>query len=425
LIARTTTHTSRAPVLLLALSILARLAGAAEPAAEPTATPTPTPTPVKQTPARTFSIQSADGDFRMRVGGYMQGDARFYADDAATVAPDTFLMRRAYLILQGDLGRLVSFYVSPDFGDGKASLEDGYADLKFSSSARLRVGKMKSPFGLEHLQSSMSLLFVERFLPTSLSPNRDVGVLLTGDLASAVLNYSAGVLNGAPDGASVDRDAAGDGKEAVGRLFVRPFQKRKGALDLGFGLAATFGSHDGALATYKSPGQQPIFSYATGVIAEGDRWRIAPQGYAYYRTVGLMAEWTRSAHDLRKDQATLTARHDAWGVSASWVITGGKPSYASFKPQRSFDPRAHAWGALELAARYGKLKLDDRVFAASLADRAKSVREAAAVGLGLNWIVTENLKYQVNFERTKFKDGATAGSRKSENVFLVRAQLAF
>ncbi len=417
-------RSGRTPFLLLALCLCRNLARATE---SPTPTPSPeaTPSTAKQPAVRAFSIQSADGDYRMRVGGYTQGDARFYFDDGAAPVSNTFLVRRAYLIVQGDLGRFVSFYASPDFGDGKASLEDGYADLKFSGAARLRVGKMKSPFGLEHLQSSTSLLFIERFLPTSLSPNRDVGVVLTGELASAVVSYSAGVLNGAPDGASLDRDAAGDGKEAVGRLFVRPFQKRKGQLDLGIGLAATAGRHDGTLASYKSPGQQAIFSYATGVTAEGERWRLAPQGYAYYRTVGLMAEWTRSVHDLRKDQATLTARHEAWGLSASWVISGGKPSYASVKPRRPFDPRAHAWGALELAARYGKLVFDDRAFVAGFADRAKSARQAETVGVGLNWIVTENLKYQVNFENTRFKDGATQGNRRKESIVLLRAQVAF
>ena len=41
---------------------------------------------------------------------------------------------------------------------------------------------------------------MERALPTSLVPNRDVGVQLHGDLAGCVLHYAAAILDGAPGG---------------------------------------------------------------------------------------------------------------------------------------------------------------------------------------------------------------------------------
>ena len=35
-------------------------------------------------------------------------------------------------------------------------------------------------------------------------------------------------------------------------------------------------------------------------IANGDRWRISPQGYWYGGPVGVLVEYVRSSHDIRR-----------------------------------------------------------------------------------------------------------------------------
>ena len=122
------------------------------------------------------------------------------------------------------------------------------------------MGKFKSPVGLERLQSATALAFVERAYPTALVPNRDVGVMLHGNLAGGVVAYAAGVFNGAPDGGSVDLDLA-DGKDVAGRLFLSPFKRGGGALEgLGFGIAGTTGKQTGALPAYRSGGQVSLLT---------------------------------------------------------------------------------------------------------------------------------------------------------------------
>jgi phosphate-selective porin OprO and OprP len=372
-----------------------------------------------------FWIEGKDGSFKLRLSGYIQGDGRFYAGAGATNFTGTFLLRRAYSVAQGDLGRYFSFYVATDFGAGKASLDDGYFDLKLSPAARIRVGKTKSPVGLEALQSSSNTLFVERALPSSVAPNRDIGVMLHGEPAGGVVAYALGVFDGTLDGTSLDQDA-NKGKEGVARLFVRPLKKRGSALDLGFGVAASYGRNDGALTTYKTPGQQSLFSYVSGASAEKNRRRIAPQGYAYYRFLGAMAEWTRSLQDGVKGATHVTLKNTVWSVAGSIVLTGEKASYNGVKPRHAFDPAAHAYGAVELAARYGALRFGDDAFSAGFVDASKSPREARALGLGINWYLSENVKYQLNLEHTKFEGGATAGAnRPAENAVLFRAQVSF
>ena len=48
-----------------------------------------------------FLIQSGS-DYRLRIGGYAQVDGRFYAHDRDGAAANTFLLRSARLIFQGN-----------------------------------------------------------------------------------------------------------------------------------------------------------------------------------------------------------------------------------------------------------------------------------------------------------------------------------
>ena len=119
----------------------------------------------------------------MKVGGYVQSDGQFYVKDTANVGTDTFVMRRVRPDIQGMVGKYINFRILPDFGAGTTALQDAYLDLRYSPKLSLRSGKFKSPVGLERLQSATDLVFILRALPTSLVPNRDLGLQLSGDLA--------------------------------------------------------------------------------------------------------------------------------------------------------------------------------------------------------------------------------------------------
>ena len=86
-------------------------------------------------------------------------------------------------------------------------LYDAYIDVRFSPTFRVRIGKDKTPVGLEQLYADYALLFPERTLASNLVPNRDVGVQAQGEVAG-VLTYVGGVFNGVPDGANGDSTAA-------------------------------------------------------------------------------------------------------------------------------------------------------------------------------------------------------------------------
>lgn len=382
-----------------------------------------------------FNIKSADGAFQVKIRGYVQLDGRFWLDDEERPATDTFLIRRARPIVEGTVFKIFDFRIMPDFGGGTTVLQDAYLDARFKPGFKLRAGKFKPPVGLERLQSGTDLLFVERAHPTSLVPNRDLGVQLHGDFANGGVNYAVGMFNGVLDGGSGDADT-NDSKDLAARLFFQPFLAGGGPLKgLGVGIAATRGDQEGtaaapALPVFRTPGQQTFFSYradgtaAGTTIADGERFRLSPQGYFYSGPFGALAEYAVSRNEVRRGTVTEELEHKAWQVAGSWVLTGGEPSFRSVNPKKNFDPAAGTYGAFEIAARISRLEVDDAAFPI-FANPASSASTAESWAVGFNWYFNRNIKWYLDYERTRFDGGAATGDREDESIVFTRFQVAF
>jgi len=96
-----------------------------------------------------------------------------------------FGIRRARLVIFGDVHERVSIYLQPDFASvisdqyNVAILRDWYADIFLDSRKefRLRVGQSKVPYGFENLQSSQNRLAFDRndAINSALKDERDLG----------------------------------------------------------------------------------------------------------------------------------------------------------------------------------------------------------------------------------------------------------
>ena len=375
-----------------------------------------------------FALKSADGNFQLKIRGYTQLDGRFFREDDQRPANDTFLLRRIRPNIEGTVFKIFDFRIMPDFAQGQTTLFDGYLEGRFSPAFKVRAGKFKPPVGLERLQSATDTFFVERAYPTALVPSRDVGIQISGDVAGGGLNYAVGYFNGVPDGVNGGDVDAEDDKDVAARLFFT----RKG---LGIGIAASQGSTTGSLTAtglpaYRTPGQQTFFSYRTDgtapntAFADGDRTRLSPQGYLYIGQFGLLAELVQSSQEVRRGTVVEELENEAWQVAASWVLTGGEPSFRGVNPKTVFDPAANTWGAFELVARISSLEVDDDAFPL-FANPASAASAADSIGLGFNWYLNRNLKVMLDYERTEFEGGAATGDREDENVLFSRFQIAF
>ena len=374
-----------------------------------------------------FSLSSADEAWELRLRGLLHVDGRYFADDSAPDNDNEWLLRRVRLQLEGNFGERIQFRLMPDFGGGDEQIVDAYVDARLGGGFTLRAGKYKPPVGLERLQSATSLRMVERSIVSELLPNRDIGVQLSG---GERLSWAVGIFNGVDDGRSGDQDDDGNQEVAV-RLFAEPLKSDDSVF--GIGIGATFGSSEGnalvpLLNTYRSPGQNAIFLYRVGLdgtFADGERVRLAPQFYWYNGPLGLLGEWARVSHDVRRVGADFdrseTLVHEAWQLTAEWFLTGDQAGYR--------DPRSAA-GAVQLVARVSQLTIDDAAFAggaSSFANPTLAASSADTWGVGVNWYPIDGLKGSLIYQQTSFEGGGalTGGDRRDEKALFVRLQHGF
>jgi hypothetical protein len=133
-------------------------------------------------------------------------------------------IRRARVILYGQVHERVYIYIQPDFASSASStaqnfaqLRDAYFDLGLNkkNEFRLRIGQSKVPFGFENLQSSQNRLPLDRSdgINSALANERDLGMFFywapakTRELFSHLVNsglkgsgdygvFGAGFYNG-------------------------------------------------------------------------------------------------------------------------------------------------------------------------------------------------------------------------------------
>ncbi|MBK0371083.1 porin [Flavobacterium agrisoli] len=109
------------------------------------------------------------------------------ATEEGAKANDGFFIRRARVVLSGQVHPNVFIYFQPDFASSPGTgihnfvqLRDLYADVSFDAKReyRVRIGQSKVPFGFENMQSSSNRLSMDRndALNSAIPNERDLGM---------------------------------------------------------------------------------------------------------------------------------------------------------------------------------------------------------------------------------------------------------
>ena len=386
-------------------------------------------------------VRSADSNFVFNLHGFIQADARFYFGDKTV--PDTFLLRRVRPIFEGTVYNMFDYRLQLDFASNVTSpgtnndgfVTDAYVNARWWTNFQTQAGKYKPPVGLERDQTTANLQFVETGLPTQFTPNYDTGAMIHNGLFDHPVNYALGIFNGAADGGSDDIETTDEGKELVGRLFFQPFLRTdiEPLRGLGFGAGSSYGYRTGPPHNYTTQGQQTFFAYgnaASAVTSSGNQYRIDPQGYYYWGPFGIYGEYVIDSQSLRSVSGPVTTterfKNTAWQVIGSYVVTGESDSFHPIMPQNPVGLHNGGWGAVELVARIGQMSMDSKLF--PLFANATSAQEQTSWGAGVNWHLNRNVKLQLDYESTAFRDDSSApGSATGhpEHVVLSRVQLNF
>lgn len=233
-----------------------------------------------------------------------------------------FALRRARLIIQGDVHEHVFVYLQPDFAStiGEqlhvAILRDWYADVSLDKKKefRFRVGQSKVPYGFENMQSSSNRLALDRndAINSAVKDERDIGVFfywapeeirkrfkhlvdsgLKGSGDYGVL--AAGVFNGQ----NANRPERNDNLHKVARVTY-PFLFGKQFVEVGVG--GYMGKYTIALA--QPSGGTTITSTQTDNTYQD--WRAAGSLTVYPQPFGFQAEWNfGEGPALGKNQTTI------------------------------------------------------------------------------------------------------------------------
>jgi phosphate-selective porin OprO and OprP len=406
-----------------------------------------------------FGVRSANKESQLRFHLQVQADAKFWHGTTPAKVNETFFLRRAIPWIDGTLPYGVSFLVAPDFSQINSTntaaqanaaiiLPDAYFQIKILDELQFRFGKFRAPIGLERLQPTGQLFFNEFALATELTPLRDVGAQVQGEIAKGYAGYALGVFNGAVDNAYTDLDPSRY-KDFEGRVYAQPLgapspDSFQYAI---IGFSGTVGRKSGVpqaagqstnLPTYKSPGGAAIFSYKTGAtpdltntaIASGQQRRINAHGYYAIGPFGLLAEYIYSQQRVGFNYDNTRVGNQGWTAEASLFLYGGQASYSQAKIATPFDLQAGTFGAFEVVGRASQLIFDKSAFGAKTdttkpVDETASVKHATELAGGLNWYFTRSVRFLFSYNHTSYKGGAASGDRLAENVFFGRAQLNY
>ena len=273
---------------------------------------------------------------KVNIRGYMQlrnttmlgGDEgvnlwsdRSVGDDTSLGDADkNFLIRRARIVLFGDVGDRLSYYIQPDLassaGSGQsnnvAQLRDAYGDVYITKDRvhRIRVGQSKVPYGFENLQSSQNRLALDRVdaLNSAVRDERDLGAFyyytpenvskLFEEIGKMGLKHSGnyGMLAlGAYNGQGANQGDRNDNYHIVARATY-PWKTESGQI-YEAGIQAYRGDYVSSTGAYNRTGgtvssgtavaRTPTLENNRGVADE----RVGISFMMYPQPFGLQAEW--------------------------------------------------------------------------------------------------------------------------------------
>ena len=302
-----------------------------------------------------LSVESADGDYSIKLGGRIHWDYN-RAEENDVVDEDAFDIRRARLYISGDIqdwGYKLQFNVGNNNGGTPEDVYIRYNGL--SNGMRVTICRQKEPFGLNQLNSSNDIVFLERAASDeAYAPARSDGVQLNGSSGNTV--YALGVF---------EDDADTSTFALTGRVASAVVRNDDMLVHLGLG--------------HTSRGADISSTAFEAAMVSGP---LHLQG-EYYSSDNAGTDL--SSHYLQ----------------AGWFLTGDSRPYSGgtfgrVKPNQ-------ASGAWEIALRY---ESGDGNFS----DLELGNTDATSVGVALNWYINNFSRFGINYTTGEDNTGNDTGS---------------
>ncbi|HSW11828.1 MAG TPA: porin [Solimonas sp.] len=367
-----------------------------------------------------FRVVSGDGAASAQVGTLQQLDFAAYQDETGYDLPDGSEMRRSRLSVGGTFLKDWSYRAEYEFA-GTTGVTDAYVAYNGYKPLVITAGNFKVPFGMDALAADKSVAFMERALSWGFVPSRAPGLMVS----SSGSNWSAALgVFGEPVGSTQAGDESYGG---VGRVSWAPMLAENRVLHVGAAVQVRNPTQNipgpTAIFAFKPesnqvPNTQRLLSLTSAAIGALDLVSVGGLELAWQQgPFSAQAEYTHVQLDRK-----LGAGLDFSGGYAqlAWTLSGegrrykiDKGIFEGVRPAANF-AKDGGWGALELAARYSTVDLEDRAVDGGQEDNA---------ALALNWYLNPFVRVSFNAIKVLEVDGGPFPG-KEPTIYQMRLQLA-
>ncbi|MCZ6574763.1 MAG: porin, partial [Planctomycetota bacterium] len=352
-------------------------------------------------------FETADGSFKLRIGGRLMIDMwAIDADDELKaiagdpdIGQDRIFIRRARLGAQGTIYGKTEYKLEVDFARvNLVALQDAYIGLKkVLAGDWLRVGHLKAPSGLETLTSSRYITFMERATAVqAFALDRFLGVSWKGSYGEieAQKRFTVSLSFGRPTIPGFAEFLGEDGATFVGRVTMLALyqENEQGPTLLHLGVNLQLRFPDAGTVQFRA---RPNVGRGTRVLDTGpipaDQATVVGFEIAFNH-----GSWSAQGEFFLAMVDALDGSSPAfsgWYVQVSYWLTGEHRPYNSsnavfdrVKPQHNYG-QEDGKGAWEVAVRVDSSDLDDG---------AVMGNKGLTYYFGVNWHLNPNQRIMFN-----------------------------
>ena len=401
-------------------------------------------------------INSADGSQKFALRGLLQFDAADYNARSNVPGRNDFNsgsnFRRARIGIEGTFAKDWNYNLTGEFGGGGgveatqligAFIEyTGFKPLGDNTMFRVRVGGWATPTGLEDATLNTESLFLERPAVAEMvrglaggDARSGIGILANGERWTGTAVFTGGVVGNTGE---FDEQTGYIARFAVAPVMGKDYAVHVGAniqgiltpADTGAGLTKVKQLRLRERPELRVDGTRLV---DTGALNASGLTAYGAELGGYYKNLQVSAEAFRV--DLDR-VGGFNPSFSGWYVQGAWTLTGESHAWTSatggfrgIRPARNFSPADGTWGAIEIAARYSILNLNDHEGVAGRAAPVGGIRggEQSIATLGLNWYPNAVYRFQAQYQHVEIDRLSTTGLQVGEDVDIVsvRSQLAF
>ncbi len=336
------------------------------------------------------------GGFKLRIGGRLHNDWAVYDADplleesVGELEPGTEF-RRADLYVEGAIYEgTIDYKFELEFSGG-IEFQDAYIGIRDLPFGTLRIGHDEEEFSMDELTSNKYIMFMERALPNSLKPGTNTGISLRKTHLDRRLRWAIGAFR---DTAEYGQPKGTNDFGVTARITGLPVcsEDRRKLLHLGLA-GSTRRPADDQLRYKAGPESHlaPNLVDTDTIDADGIQLAGAELGM-------VLGPLTVQAEYITADVDAVTGeslRFSGYYAQAGYFLTGdhhpydlGDGVFGRVVPRQNFSLEKGTYGALELAARYSHLDLEDGTVNGG---------ELTDITVGLNWHMNANTRLMLNY----------------------------